>query len=118
MRREWQPTPIFLPEEFHGQRSLQAMVHKVAKSDTTEATEHTHPHYTSWHENCVNEGFSILKFSLWQFSSIDYPSILSSSFSKQCHLKRYNKGTFQGKFKFSKFLLDSRESWSGEEGSV
>ena len=21
-RREWQPTPVFLPEEFHGQRSL------------------------------------------------------------------------------------------------
>ena len=21
-RRKWQPTPIFLPEEFHGQRSL------------------------------------------------------------------------------------------------
>ena len=21
-RREWQPTPIFLPREFHGQRSL------------------------------------------------------------------------------------------------
>ena len=22
LRREWQPTPIFLPGEFHGQRSL------------------------------------------------------------------------------------------------
>ena len=21
-RREWQPTPVFLPREFHGQRSL------------------------------------------------------------------------------------------------
>ena len=21
-RREWQPTPVFLPEEFHGQRRL------------------------------------------------------------------------------------------------
>ena len=21
-RREWQPTPLFLPEQFHGQRSL------------------------------------------------------------------------------------------------
>ena len=21
-RRKWQPTPVFLPEEFHGQRSL------------------------------------------------------------------------------------------------
>ena len=24
-RREWQPTPIFLPEKFHGQRSLADM---------------------------------------------------------------------------------------------
>ena len=22
LRREWQPTPVFLPREFHGQRSL------------------------------------------------------------------------------------------------
>ena len=58
------------------------------------------------------KGFPCLKFSLWQFSPIDYTLILSSSFSKQFHLKRYNKGTFQGKFKFFKFLLDSRESWS------
>ena len=31
-RREWQPTPIFLPGEFHAQRSLagyiQSMIHK------------------------------------------------------------------------------------------
>jgi len=25
-RREWQPTPVFLPEEFHGQRSLKGRV--------------------------------------------------------------------------------------------
>ena len=31
-RRKWQPTPVFLPKEFHGQRSLEG--HK--KSDTTE----------------------------------------------------------------------------------
>ena len=36
--RKWQPTPVFLPEKSHGQRSLmakgawQATVHKVAKS--------------------------------------------------------------------------------------
>ena len=38
-RREWLPTPIFLPEEFHGQRRLagQATVHGGhKKSDTTE----------------------------------------------------------------------------------
>ena len=30
-RRAWEPTPVFLPGEFHGQRSL---VHGVAKSRT------------------------------------------------------------------------------------
>ena len=36
-RRKWQPTPLFLPGEFHGQRSLKGYSpwsHKV--SDTTE----------------------------------------------------------------------------------
>ena len=35
-RREWQPTPVFLPAESHGQRkgSWQARVHGIAKSWT------------------------------------------------------------------------------------
>jgi len=32
-RRQWQPTPVFLPGEFHGQ-SLQALVHGIAKNWT------------------------------------------------------------------------------------
>ena len=41
-RRKWQPTPVFLPVEFHGQNSTdrgawRVMVHGVAKElDTTE----------------------------------------------------------------------------------
>ena len=38
-RREWQPTTVFLPGEFHGQRSLEGYSpwgHK--ESDTTEVT--------------------------------------------------------------------------------
>ena len=31
-RRTWQPTPVFLPGEARGQRSLQPTVHRVAKS--------------------------------------------------------------------------------------
>ena len=31
-RRAWQPTPVFLPGESHGQRSLEATAHGVAKS--------------------------------------------------------------------------------------
>ena len=33
-RRKWQPTAVFLPGKFHGQRSLVATVHAVAKSRT------------------------------------------------------------------------------------
>ena len=31
-RREWQPTPVFLSRESHGQRSLAGTVHWVGKS--------------------------------------------------------------------------------------
>ena len=46
-RREWQPTPVFLPEEFHGQRSLAGPSpwgHK--QSDTTERLTYT---FTLYH---------------------------------------------------------------------
>jgi len=33
-RRKWQPTPVFLPRKFHGQRTWWATVHGVAKSQT------------------------------------------------------------------------------------
>ena len=33
-RREWLPTPVFLPRETHGQRSLGAIVHGIAESQT------------------------------------------------------------------------------------
>ena len=46
-RRAWQPTPVFLPGEFHGQRGLvehSSWGHKEA--DRTEVTEHIHKHNT------------------------------------------------------------------------
>jgi hypothetical protein len=33
-RRAWKPTPVVLPGESHGQRSLRATVHRIAKSQT------------------------------------------------------------------------------------
>ena len=45
--REQLPNPVFLPDEFHGQRSLvghSPWGHK--ESDTTEWLTHTHPKYT------------------------------------------------------------------------
>ena len=44
-RRKWQPTPIFLPGESHGQRSLAGYSSWSSKeSDTTEATKHSTEH--------------------------------------------------------------------------
>ena len=41
-RRKWQPTPVFLPKEFHGQRSLAgSVVHEVAKSWTQVSEYHS-----------------------------------------------------------------------------
>ena len=39
-RRPWQPYPIFLFGESHGQRSRGARVHRVAELNMTEVTEH------------------------------------------------------------------------------
>ena len=42
-RREWQPTPVFLPAEFHGQRSLTGYSLWGCKElDTTERLTYTH----------------------------------------------------------------------------
>ena len=41
-RKAWQPTPVFLPGESHGQRSLEgATVYRVTESDMTEAIYYT-----------------------------------------------------------------------------
>ena len=42
-RRQWQPTPVFLPGESHGQQSLASYSPWGRKeSDTTERLTHTH----------------------------------------------------------------------------
>ena len=43
-RRKWQPTPVFLPGEFHGQRTLVSYsLWGCKESDMTEQLTHTHP---------------------------------------------------------------------------
>ena len=44
-RRAWLPTPVFLPGESHGQRTWQAIVHKVSKSQTWLKRLNTHTHH-------------------------------------------------------------------------
>ena len=46
-RRAWQPTPVFLLGESHGQRSLAAVVHRATKSWTQLKQLSTHPHKIS-----------------------------------------------------------------------
>ena len=41
-RSAWQPTPVFLSGEFHGQRSQEAAVHRVSKSRTRMKRLSTH----------------------------------------------------------------------------
>ena len=41
-RRKWQPTPIFLPGKFHGQKSLVGYIHGVTELDMT---EHAHTEF-------------------------------------------------------------------------
>ena len=51
-RKEWQSTPVFLPREFHGQRSLTGCSPWGRKeSDKTESHTHTHTH-THTHKFC------------------------------------------------------------------
>ena len=41
-RRKWQPTPVLLPGESHGWRSLVGCSHRISELDTTEVTQRTH----------------------------------------------------------------------------
>ena len=54
-RREWLPTPVFLPGEFHGQRSLAG--YGVAELDTTEKLKLL---FSLWLKSMENYSNSIL----------------------------------------------------------
>ena len=49
--RKWQPTPVFLPGESHGQRSLAGYSSK--ESDSTERLTHTHTHTHTHTQNSI-----------------------------------------------------------------
>ena len=76
-RRPWQPTPVFLPGESHGQRSLVYTTWGFKESDSTECAP-THTHSTHTQVKCqvlasqLNEkhGFYILtkKMKPWRKS--------------------------------------------------
>ena len=59
--RKWQPTPVLLPGEFHGQRSLEDYSPQGHKElDTTERTAHTHTHTHKTSPNNCKSQFLVL----------------------------------------------------------
>ena len=62
-RRAWQPIPVFLPGEFHGQRSLMGYCPQGHKdSDTTEATC-THARTCAYVWKCMHECINVWFYS-------------------------------------------------------
>ena len=45
-KREWQPTPVFLPENPMDGGAWQATVRRVTESDTTEVTQYARTHWS------------------------------------------------------------------------
>ena len=39
LEKKWQPTPVFLPGIFHGQRSLEGTIHRVTRDTIHGATK-------------------------------------------------------------------------------
>ena len=94
MRRKWQPTPVFLPGESHGQRNLVGYSPWVCKeSDTTQQLNH-HKHQrvfsaseSNWHTKPV---FSCLVRNVWNYKLriellcvITFPGSLIASFLQE-----------------------------------
>ena len=46
--RKWQPTPVFLPGKFHGQRSLEGYCPRGRKELDVTEDAHSHPPCISW----------------------------------------------------------------------
>ena len=60
-RRAWQPTPIFLPEESHGQKSLSSYSPWDCKeSDMTEATYHAFMQLIWYINTCFRDIYTVV----------------------------------------------------------
>ena len=73
-KRAWQPTPVFLPGESHGQRSLVGYRWGHKESDTT---EHVCPCLHLWEIRCV--GMRLIrgrtKLWIWRWSAQTHGSV-------------------------------------------
>ena len=70
-RREWLPTPVFLPVEFRGQRRLVGYSSWVTKSKTWLSSCHFHNEVEMFHLHvlCGYEQFTHFRFLFFLFSS-------------------------------------------------
>ena len=69
-RREWQPTPVFLPGEFHGQRSLVSYSPwGCIELDTTKLSTHIFPFSSNFAVLPCSPHLLILSTILWQWFS-------------------------------------------------
>ena len=72
-RRKWQPTPVFLPGEFHGQRCL--VVYSLWDCKESDMTKHTHNTHT--HSNFLLFSLSNLESTTHQQVSLTWSLKLS-----------------------------------------
>ena len=100
LEHKWQPTPVLLPRESHGQRSLMGcslVVHK--ESDMTEVTLHVCTHSSTLVIMALGVGepwFIALAISvvwllpLWLISSLMYSiALLNTEWGKKCTLAHH-----------------------------
>ena len=82
----WQPTPVFLPGESHGQRGLVGYgLWGCKESDTTEQLTHTHTHtHTNTHTHMKKEAKK--RVDIWDFSGGPMAKTLNS----QCRGSRFD----------------------------
>ena len=61
-RRAWQPTPVFLPGEFHGQRSLAGRLQSMGSWRVRHDLAHTYARY-NWD---TTKSIQSIQFNVWQ----------------------------------------------------
>ena len=77
LRREWQPTPVFLPEKFNGQNNLAGYspwVHKDLDNYVHKYTQYHH-NWFGGNSGCLIYIFLILIFWFIPFAYLDHLAI-------------------------------------------
>ena len=111
-RRTWQPTPVFLPGEFRGQRSQEGCSPWGRKeSDTTEQLTHTHTHT---HTHCrKSTGLKVWRSGFGSFMKNENPvyfhmvAHMSNSFEKQWDLGEATQSSLA-----LVLYLENQEGWN------